>query len=275
MSATALGPALKLQQIINTSLRSAESAVAFIGSGTPTTSTDSLLPADIWLIATPDHAIAPVAIALTESGVLRPGDIVVHCSGALSSEVLGVPTEVLRASVHPSHSFANPEASLLSFAGSACAVEGDDVATQRLMGLFSAIGGRCFTLDRQHKALYHAATVMASNNLVSLLAVSQQMLEAASVSAQESRTILQPLMQNTFSNYLKSNPVAALTGPISRVDSSTVASHLASLEQHPDWRAIYSSLGAAALGIAAQQPYASKAQLDAIARLLDRDSPHE
>ena len=102
-----------------------------------------------------------------------------------------------------------------------------------------------------------------------------RMLEAAGVSAQESRTILQPLMQNTFSNYLKSNPVAALTGPISRGDSSTVASHLASLEQHPDWRAIYSSLGAAALGIAAQQPYASKAQLDAIARLLDRDSPHE
>ena len=48
---------LSIQQVINRSVASSQQAVDFIGAGRPA-SIDNLEPADIWLIATPDDAIA-------------------------------------------------------------------------------------------------------------------------------------------------------------------------------------------------------------------------
>jgi len=66
------------------------------------------------------------------------------------------------------HSFADPETSLLlAFAGSSCAVEGDPEAKVLLNKLFSCHRGQLLPpAESDTKALYHAATVMACNNLV-------------------------------------------------------------------------------------------------------------
>jgi predicted short-subunit dehydrogenase-like oxidoreductase (DUF2520 family) len=289
---------LSIQQIINRSESSAAEAVSFIGQGEAATSFDNLLAADIWLIATPDNEIAAVSERLAQSAVLRKGVIVFHCSGSLSSEVLSsevlssevISSQILsssadsvyRASVHPIHSFAHPQNSLTDFAGSACGVEGDRQACDILTALFTAIGGRCFALNADKKALYHAATVMACNNLISLLSLSEQMLEAADVGSAAADVesaaadnILQPLIENSLNNYFRSGAVAALTGPISRGDSKTVASHIESLKAHPDWQRIYSNLGEIAVSLSAQQGFASDTQLETISSLLARANNHE
>lgn len=267
--------AISIQQILNRSLPSAEEAVAFIGQGQAEDGFKNLLPANIWLITTPDDAISAVSASLFETGVVRKDDIIFHCSGSLSSEIIYSSRDSgCRASVHPIHSFANPQNSLTNFAGTACAVEGDPSASGILTALFTAIGGKCFSLNADRKALYHAATVMACNNLISLLSLSQQMLEAADVS-NGADNILRPLIENSLNNYFRSGDVGALTGPISRGDSKTVEAHIESLKAHPDWQRIYSSLGEIAVSLSAQQGFASDEQLTTISSLLARANNHE
>lgn len=261
---------ISVQQIINRSRISAAAAVAFIGQGQPEEGFENLSPANIWLIATPDDTISAVSKRLSASGVLRSDDIVFHCSGSLNSGVLStVGNSPCSASVHPIHSFANPHNSLRDFSGTACGIEGDSAATEILTELFSAIGGKCFSLNANQKALYHAATVMACNNLISLLSLSQQMLEAAEVDSATAGHLLQPLIENSLDNYFRDGGIGALTGPISRGDSNTVAAHLESLKDHPQWQKIYSSLGEIAVSLSAQQGFASTEQLDAISWLLN------
>lgn len=272
---------LSIQQIINRSESSAAEAISFIGQGQAAASFDNLLAADIWLIATPDNEIETVSERLAQSAVLRKGDIVFHCSGSLSSQIISSQAlsssadSVYRASVHPIHSFAHPQNSLTDFAGSSCGVEGDQQACDILTALFTAIGGRCFTLNADKKVLYHAATVMACNNLISLLSLSQQMLEAADVESAAADNILQPLIENSLNNYFHSGGAAALTGPISRGDSKTVEAHIESLKAHPDWQRIYSNLGEIAVSLSAQQGFASDKQLVTISSLLARANNHE
>ena len=261
---------IAMGQVLNNSFESSLKAVEFIGDGDAVNDAEKLKPADLWLITTPDNAIQEVCEALSESGILAPGNIVLHCSGSLSFKIIQLPDEqCYRASVHPIHSFADPAISLSSFAGSSCAVEGDDQATGLLNQLFSSIGGNCFPLPSAKKALYHAATVMACNNLVALLAMSKQMLAEADIDPGQQEQILNPLIRQTVDNYLSSaDPADSLTGPISRGDYSTVEAHLDALLYRRQWLDAYAVLGETAASIAQQQGYASEDELKKITDLL-------
>ena len=261
---------LSMRQVINRSVASSQQAVDFIGAGRPA-SIDNLEPADIWLIATPDDAIAATGQALFESGVLRADNIVFHCSGSLGADALQfAKAGINRASVHPIHSFANPSQSRNSFAGSYCAVEGEPQAVEVLSSLFNAIGALPFNIDGSRKVLYHTSTVMACNYLVSLLETSRQLLAASGVDSSGANP-LEPLIRQTMDNFFATDAKSALTGPIARGDNKTVARHLAALEAHPDhqlWQQVYTALGNAAVPISAEQGQASAESLEAIASML-------
>ena len=258
-------------QIINTAQPSAWQAVDFIGSGTAATM-ETALPADLWLIATPDNQIEAAYKDLLASGALHGGAVVFHCCGSTSSSVLASEQDNINvASVHPIHSFANPQQSLETFAGSHCAIEGQADAVALLQPLFKSIGAQPFAIDSQHKALYHGATVMACNYLVTLLDTSQQMLNAAGVD-NSNGNILHSLIRQTLDNYLSTDATAALTGPIARGDSATVASHLQAFNAYGQadlWQQVYRALGNATLPISQQQGQASEQQLQQIEQLLN------
>lgn len=264
---------VEIRQIVNHSLASAQSAVDFIGSGSAVSMAD-LQPADIWLIATPDGQIKLVYEQLKASGVLHNNAIVFHCSGAIGSSVLySDNVNINVASVHPIHSFADPQKSLKDFSGSHCAIEGQANAVTTLQGLFEDIGAIPFIIDSQHKALYHTATVMACNYLVSLLEASQQILATAGVDGCDGNP-LESLIRQTLDNYLSTDATSALTGPIARGDTKTITSHLQALAQNGDnqlWQQVYTALGKATLPIAAQQGQASKSDLQQIEKLLDQN----
>lgn len=264
-----------IQQVINSRQPSARQAVDFIGAGTAATM-DSAKPADLWLIATPDNQIEAAYQALLASGAIETGKVnkstvVFHCSGSMSASILSSAEDnIVVASVHPIHSFANPQQSLHTFVGSHCAIEGQPDAVAMLQPLFESIGALPFAIDSQHKALYHGATVMACNYLVSLLETSQQMLTAAGVDNSHGN-ILQSLIRQTLDNYLSTDATAALTGPIARGDTETVASHLRAFNNHEQadlWHQLYTALGNATLPIAAQQGQASDQHLQQIKQLL-------
>lgn len=271
-------PTLSIGQIINSSSASSHSAIDFIGSGGPATLND-LKEADIWLIATPDNQIESVAKQLHNSRALKPDTVIFHCSGLLPSTVLNNENQELNvASVHPIHSFADPKRSIKTFSGCHCAIEGSTDAAAQLDALFSSLGALTFTLDSQQKSLYHAASVMACNYLVSLLEVSHQMLKEAGIDSVERPSPLESLIRQTLDNYLSLGATQALTGPIARGDAETVETHLKALQQATDaglWKQLYSALGKATLPIAAEQGQASGEQLNAINTALNKSVSDE
>ena len=279
---------ISIGQIINSNQVSSQRAVDFIGCGSAATIND-LKQADIWLIATPDNQIESAVKQLHTSAVLKPDTVIFHCSGLLPSTVLNDKNQNLNvASVHPIHSFADPKRSINTFSGCHCAIEGSANAVTQLDALFSSLGALTFTLDSQQKSLYHAASVMACNYLVSLLEVSHQMLKEAGIDeavideavidSTENSSPLETLIRQTLDNYFSLGATQALTGPIARGDTDTIETHIKALQQAPDadlWKQLYSALGTAALPISAKQGQASQEQLTAIAAALDNMVSHE
>lgn len=266
-------------QLITRRVESAQRACEFVGAGSAAYSNDQtqLQAAQYWLIATPDDQIATAIGFLHERRCIRRGDCVFHCAGASGSDLLAPLRQLgaLVASVHPAHSFAAPQTSLQQFAGSHCVAEGDPQALALLQPAFTAIGGHWLTLTGGNKALYHAATVMASNYVVTLMHTALQTAVAAGLSDAEARQLLTPLSQHSLGNALQQSAELALTGPLSRGDEKTIAQHCAALAAQPSQQptgglALYTALGIATLPIAQSQAIADAAKLRTIAQLLER-----
>ena len=214
----------QVQDILNRSKESAQTAVDFIGAGCALTDTSAMQAADVYLIGTPDDQIAPCCERLAGSGLLLPGSIVFHCSGALSSAVLAPATRLgaFAASIHPIRSFAGPDQVARSFAGTFCGVEGDVKALDTLIEAFSAIGARAVPINAEFKSVYHAAAVFSSNYLVTLLDTAVAAYEKAGIPRDVALQLLEPLVRGTVDNVFRLGPTDALTGPIARGDIATV-----------------------------------------------------
>lgn len=243
--------------IVNTTLESAQEAVQFIGQGKAYASIETLPHSDIYFITTPDDAIATVCQALVAQTHFNKTAIVVHCSGALSSDVLAPAREQGCAIVnlHPLKSFAHPALSIHSFQGIYCAIEGDLKGSIIIKQLFEEIGGIVFSIDQANKSLYHSASVLANNYLVTLHYQAVQCYVAAGIQEAIANKIVSQLMQDAFSNLQTLSHEDALTGPMQRGDSNTIAMHVAALAHHPELSAIYTSLG---LGTLALTPHDEK-----------------
>ncbi len=235
---------LTVQAVVCQSLGHAGDAVSFIGAGQAGDSLNSLPAADLWLIATPDSQIGPVASHLAKAGV--QGKVALHLSGSLDHSALSALAGcgLALASVHPICSFADPRVTCTTFPGTVCGVEGQPQALTTLRPLFEAIGARWLPIDGQRKALYHAASVMACNYLVTLTDAALQCLAKAGIPSGQGLPALLPLLQGTLDNLQQLPPAEALTGPIARSDQPTIDRHLQALQQDmPHLLPAYQSLG--------------------------------
>lgn len=260
-----------VQDVLARSAATAESAVAFIGAGRAITRIGDLRRADLWLLAPPDAAIAPLAEALAAAAVLREGDVVFHCSGALPSSLLA-PLRAAGArvaSVHPLKTFADPVAAVAGFAGTWCTLEGDDAALQRLQPLFESLGARCARIDPAGKTLYHAAAVLMCNDLVALMEAGLRAGEAAGLERGAVQAMMAPLVRETLDNVLALGTVRALTGPVARGDAAVVERQIGELQHRdPKIAEVYRALNAMALDLARAQGGAGAAALNAVAAAL-------
>lgn len=248
--------AFAIQHVLNRTGGSAHKAVRFIGGGTGADGWHCLLPADTWLLATPDSEIARAAAELAASGLLRADDVVFHCSGALGSDVLrtALMPGVHAASVHPLKSFADPQAAVRNFTGTFCAAEGDAPALAVLVPVFEAIGARVTIIDRQAKTLYHAASVIVCNYLTALMEAGLQCYEKAGLPRATASAMMEPLVRETVDNVFRLGTVNALTGPIARGDHAVVVQQLEALQAaDPRIAEIYRALGVMTTDLAGAQ----------------------
>jgi predicted short-subunit dehydrogenase-like oxidoreductase (DUF2520 family) len=158
--------------------------------------------------------------------------LVFHCSGALSSAALQAAARqgALTASVHPVRSFADPERVARDFAGTWCGVEGDARALALLAPALNTIGARAVPIDANAKTVYHAASVFASNYLVTVLDTALRAYQAAGIPEEVARELARPLAAETLDNVFRLGARAALSGPIARGDFATVARQQAALD---------------------------------------------
>src|SRR4029453_17059885 len=103
----------------------------------------TLRAADIVFLTVPDDAIGPLCLEIAQAGGWRPGQGVVHCSGALPSDVLQPARDAgaLVASFHPLQAFASLQAALEHMPGSTFALEGDPALVAQLAKLGEGLGG--------------------------------------------------------------------------------------------------------------------------------------
>lgn len=216
--------AFTVQDVLTRSLDSAGQAVAFIGAGQAVAELADLRPATAWMLAVSDDQIAPSCAALAQAGLLQDA-VVFHCSGAKASSALqaAIDAGALAASVHPVRSFADPEGVAAAFAGTWCGIEGDAGALALLTPTFEAIGARLVAIDPAAKTVYHAASVFASNYLVTVLDAALRAYVAAGVPEEVARELARPLASETLANVFRLGPAAALSGPVARGDVATVA----------------------------------------------------
>ncbi len=208
--------------------RSGWTVEAPIGRGAPVTGAADGV--DVVVIATPDTVIAEVAAAIEP----RPDTVVMHLAGSLGLDVLG--PHARPAAVHPLMALPDADTGAQRLlAGGWFAVAGDELARRMVADL----GGRSFEVADEHRVLYHAAAVVASNHLVGLLGQVERLARTAGVPFEA----YLDLVRGTVDNVAELGPARALTGPVARRDQVTIDRHRATLD--PSEHELYDVLVAA------------------------------
>lgn len=215
-------------QIYDCDIACARAAVEFVGAGRPVDDLGLLEPADIWLLSVPDTRIREVADHLARRFERDARSIVVHCSGALSSDALAPLRNIgwSAASAHPVLSFADPGTAVFQFEGTPVGIEGDPEACRAWGETLAAVGARCFEIRSEQKTLYHSAAVIASNFLPVLASLSSELWRSAGLPEALMQDMLRTLLRNATDNLLALGPREALTGPAARGDTEVVKAHV-------------------------------------------------
>ena len=231
------------------------------------------------LLTVSDDAIESICNELAEAKVFPKGSIVAHCSGVLGSEVLGSARDRCRCkigSMHPLQTFPDVDAAVARLPGAYCFCEGDEEAVTVLSALANRIGGRVVVTDSDHKALYHAAATVACNYVTTLLDASVTLMDRAGIDRQTAMEALSPLLGATVANNLTLGPEQALTGPIARGDTATVARHLEAmggldpLTGDDKLLTLYKAAGLATVNLALRKGTIDSAKATALRELLNR-----
>lgn len=209
--------------------------------------TVEVLPATVRLvlICVPDDAIVDVAQDLADCDHPWSETVVGHTSGATRAAVLDPVGQEGAAtmSVHPMQTF-TPETSPEALKGIVVGVEGEDRAVDVGVALAEALGARPVRLTPDEKARYHCAGVLASNGLVALMGVVEEVMGADDESFPDrGADLIGPLVEQTWSNLKRDRPENVLTGPVMRGDLDTVQAHLEALrDETPHLIPVYTAL---------------------------------
>ncbi|MFE0461060.1 Rossmann-like and DUF2520 domain-containing protein [Kitasatospora sp. NPDC058965] len=187
-----------------------------------------LAAADLVLLTVPDDALADLVAGLATTGAIRPGQLLVHTSGAHGVAVLEPATRAgaLPLALHPAMTFTGTSVDLARLAGCPFGVTAPEELRPVAEALVVEMGGEPEWIPEQVRPLYHTALAHGANHLVTLVAQAMDLLRTAGVA--EPGRLLGPLLGAALDNSLRSGD-AALTGPVARGDTGTVRRHLGQL----------------------------------------------
>ncbi len=184
--------------------------------------------ADFVLLAVPDDALRPLVAGLADTGAWRAGQLAAHTAGSQGIGVLdpAAARGVLALALHPVMTFAGRPEDVDRLDGATFGVTALDELRAVAETLVVEMGGEPVWVPESARPLYHAALSLGSNHLTTLVNDALTLLDDAGVD--DAQRLLAPLLSASLDNALRLRD-AALTGPVSRGDVATVATHRRSL----------------------------------------------
>ncbi|MDP4091805.1 MAG: DUF2520 domain-containing protein [Bacillota bacterium] len=236
-----------------------DESISLLNSILKTSFTNNLLQtvcsSQVIFITVPDKELEKAASDIVEKVATADikNKVFLHCSGAEASDVL----EPLKSrggntgSLHPLQTFADRENSWKALFGIYFGFEGDNEAESISRIVVKSLDSEIIDLNKQDKALYHAAACVLSNYIVTLSNMAGAFFKASGIDEKEGFKAFRPLMDKTIENIMELGSIKALTGPVSRGDGITLQKHLLAIQDKcPDFLCLYGSLAAQTVGIA-------------------------
>lgn len=223
--------------------------------------------ADWVFVTVPDDAIAKVAAAVR----WRPGQLVIHCSGAGERDLLDPARRAgaATASFHPLFLFAGLPDDAQRLAGAAIAIEADAPHDAALADLARRLGCHPLKVRPGQRALYHAGANYAASFLLCALHEAATLWQAAGIDRAEALAAMWPLVDGTLAAARSRGLAGALSGPVSRGDGGVIERHLQALDTlGADHVALYAALTRRALALAAERGHPPTDVLDTLAARL-------
>jgi len=223
--------------------------------------------AQLIFITVPDDAIAASAASLN----FRPGQAVVHCSGASEVSLLE-PARQQGAAIggfHPLYLFSGLAADRERIVGAYITLEASEPLKAQLTALVHAL--RCTPLEIPAGArmLYHASANYAASFILCGLREAVEVWGSFGVNEEDTLAALWPMLEGTLKTARDRGLSSALAGPVSRGDAAVVQRQLERLQQLGGEHArLYAQMTRRAVRLArARKPMPGA--LDAIDAMLD------
>jgi predicted short-subunit dehydrogenase-like oxidoreductase (DUF2520 family) len=225
----------KIHAVVTRSGATARRAIRSIGGASGYSELScSVFAAPVILITVPESSIESVVVCLFSCGQadLR-GKIVLHTSGALSSDVL-TPLRSRGAhvgSMHPLQSFSGIGGPALD--GRVFVIEGDRGVVRRARTMTRALGGQPVQPRAAAKPLYHAAAVLSAGHMLALEETAVQIFVSVGMKRGQALKALLPPTRQVLDNLEHVGPRSAWTGPLARGDYGVIATHETALQSAP------------------------------------------
>jgi predicted short-subunit dehydrogenase-like oxidoreductase (DUF2520 family) len=193
---------------------------------------------DLLLLTVPDGKIHDVWARLREALPAGRSEkdralFIAHCSGSLDSRIFDLaPAEsafVSFGSIHPLVAVHDRETAFKNLDGAYFTIEGGPKFTKFAAGLLTGLGNPFCRIDARQKTLYHAASVLVSNLVCALAYEGMETFAACGLDSSFAESAWRALFLGNAENIAKLGPVSALTGPVERADTATIARHIAAL----------------------------------------------
>ncbi|MEM0962882.1 MAG: DUF2520 domain-containing protein [Bacteroidota bacterium] len=224
------------------------------------------------VLAVPDDQIADLAETLLDAPRPWTGAVVLHTSGAVPASALGPLREAGARTLafHPLQTVTRgSDASALD--GVTVGIEGEPAGVAAGVELAGPLGLRYLVIRPEAKARVHLAAAMASNLLVTLLGMVQEVLASVDIDRAEAMQVLGPLIQGTLENVAASSPEEALTGPVARGDLGTLRQHGLDLRKHlPAFVPAYAALSVETVRLAVRSGVLDPDRAEAVLRLMEQ-----
>lgn len=191
---------------------------------------DAVTEADLVLLAVPDDVLPGLVVGLVETGVIHAGQFVAHPSGRYGTGVLepAVRVGALPLAIHPVMTFTGTSVDLARLADCPFGVTAPDAVRPVAEALVVEMGGDPVWVPEEARGLYHAGIAFGANFLMTVVLESLDLLREAGMA--EPQRLMAPLLSAALDNSLRHGD-AALTGPVARGDSDTVAEHLRRIDE--------------------------------------------
>ena len=220
----------------------------------------------------PDDKLVEVGERL--SHVAHPWNktVVLHTCGAMPADALKPLGDegACLLSFHPLQTVtARSDASALD--GVYAGLEGSAPAVAAGVELATNLGMRYLVLSAEAKPRYHLAASVASNFLVTLQSIVQEILQSLGIDRATAQDVMAPLVRGTFDNLVASTAEDALTGPIARGDLETVRQHGLALRRHlPHLVPVYAALAMETVTLAVRSSRLAPEQAEKMLDLLNK-----